>query len=319
VAEPATVEPAAAETGVRAALAEMFDIPAVKLRGERAAVAAPVERPAERPRPAPVRSFLPPADSEEDMPPSAPQPAAEPVAAASEPARPASPPAAAAPQEEEEAESIAAYMERLLSRNRREPQPAAAETSSPAAAPTAPKSAAASEPAGVASAGQPLAEPSAEAPTATEEAAAEAPVEPKPRPKPPAAELRAGLDSLREVANRSARSAIATYHWKRLRSQILTKSILTATSLLLSIALFLGKSWGKAAFPWLGGTCVVLGLITGVDLVRACLWIRKQSRGGPKPPRAGSEKTAPTPAEREEVVSEQSPAVSKTNADSGVE
>jgi hypothetical protein len=88
------------------------------------------------------------------------------------------------------------------------------------------------------------------------------------------------LNSLRQVANLSARSAIATYNWKRLRTRIAIKSALTAISLILAPILFLGKMWGASAFPRLGWACLALGLVTGADLLWACLWLRRLGAAG---------------------------------------
>ncbi len=117
--------------------------------------------------------------------------------------------------EAEDQNSISAYMERLLARTRRS-------DSSRAAAPVAEKVAV--------EAAKPLAEPS----RAVEE-------QPEPPPTPRVRhnteEIRAQQSSLRKVANLSARTAVASYKWKRLKFTLVLRLVLTVAAMALCIGL----------------------------------------------------------------------------------
>lgn len=158
---------------------------------------------------------------------------------------------------DDDADSVATYMERLLARTRR---PAGAPPHEPAASP-----ASAAKTAAVAQAPhQPVAAPPSED-RAEEQTEAEA-IARRPRPAPDKDEMRAHLDSFRHVANLSARTAIARHTTRRLRETILVKSILAVVSLGLSAFLFAGGFWGSTAYVLNGSISagVALGLLAAI-------------------------------------------------------
>lgn len=81
--------------------------------------------------------------------------------------------------------------------------------------------------------------------------------------------IRAGLDSLRQVANISARHAIARSKWKRMRTKVALQSLLTAGSFVVGLSSLTGN-WlgfiGTSVWGWLAiamGTALALKL--GLD------------------------------------------------------
>ena len=89
--------------------------------------------------------------------------------------------------------------------------------------------------------------------------------------------MRAGLDSLRQLANQSARSAIATHHWKKFRLKVAVKFALSVTSLAVGVLLLTGRFWGFGSSIAPGCAATVIGLIVGSELVYSYLKIRKLS------------------------------------------
>ncbi|MBW3541434.1 MAG: hypothetical protein KY476_14300 [Planctomycetes bacterium] len=151
-------------------------------------------------------------------------------------------PPAATDAADEEDDPIAAYMRQLLGRTRgcnannaddlMKQRPQEPEPFPPARSTTADSAWARAE--------RPLEEPADRDPGSS------------PRRKPDVASAREGLDSLREIANLSARTAVSTYAWRQYRGKLVIGSCLSAGSAALAAALFGG--WidvpGAAQIGW---------------------------------------------------------------------
>ena len=88
------------------------------------------------------------------------------------------------------------------------------------------------------------------------------------RPRYQRDQLRAGLDSMREVANLSARAAIAKCNWKRMRMQVAFTSGITACSLATTVVLLSSPLWASVSYFKYGLISAGLTLLTGAELLR---------------------------------------------------
>jgi hypothetical protein len=222
------------------------------------------------------------------------------------PETPAPAPARAARQADEDfslddadPDSIAAYMQRLLARNRRQDhftEDAPIARTAPENKPAAEKKPAQEEAStgldtarwmAARNAPAPEAAPAAEAamaaatrinplpPEFEAQAAARTAAEPEAespadimRPKYQRDQLRAGLDSMREVANLSARAAIAKCNWKRMRMQVAFTSGITACSLATTVALLSSPLWASVSYMKYGLISAGLTALAGAELFR---------------------------------------------------
>lgn len=167
--------------------------------------------------------------------------------AAPEPELPAEP---ADDDSADEEDSVQAYMARLLARtrgNREDGAPTPA-VRKPEPAPEPPK-----------------AEPVETAPVA------EIPAGPPPEPKyrQDHAAVRANIDSLREVANLSARTAIASYTWKQLKGTILAKGTLLLVFVVLSAVLLSSPWWSNKEYGISGWIALAAAIVMGWELRRS--------------------------------------------------
>ncbi len=192
-----------------------------------------------------------------------------------------SPPSAAPPQPEivvdaDNPESISAYMEQLLARTRRNSPVAGGQETSISeryAAPVVERH----------SAVESLlpSSPTAEVEVADELAptadGVEAePVAMAPRARVNAEELRAGINSLREVANLSARNAVATHTWKKMRGSIFVKLVLSISAVAGASLLFSGVLGDPAQFMIHGWGATVIACLALGALGHSCwrLWFQ---------------------------------------------
>ncbi len=76
------------------------------------------------------------------------------------------------------------------------------------------------------------------------------------------------MNSFRELANLSARSAVAKHSWKRLRGELAVKGILTVGAFGLAGALVTGAFGEDFHNPDLGGIAAVLGGYLGYRLFK---------------------------------------------------
>ncbi len=160
-------------------------------------------------------------------------------------------PATPAAHHGHESESVEAYMQKLLARSRR------------SATPDAPWTAAAPQTTTL----EPrAAEPTPAAPQLA--TPAQLPL-PEPSHRQDKASVRADLDSLRNVANSAARSAIATYSSRAVREKLLYRSLLATLSLLITVVLLSSSLWGDGSYMAMGWLAAAASLALGVDLARA--------------------------------------------------
>lgn len=175
--------------------------------------------------------------------------------AAQLPSRSASP---AAPEENETSseddQSVSAYMNRLLNRlNRGSGDPLEPVETRPAPAPAV----------------SPRAQETI-AETVSQTLVSEEPRAPAPPPRKPVDRTsdRLQVSSFREVANLSARTAVARHQWQRLRSVVTMKAILSAACLLTGAILSFGPLIGGQRMWLQGAACLILGVFAGYDLYR---------------------------------------------------
>ena len=116
-------------------------------------------------------------------------------------------------------------------------------------------------------------------------AAVEVDAEPKKR-KVDAETLRADMQSLREVANYSARSALADYAWKRARGLVALRVALIGLSALSAVACYVTHSMQMHSMGWL---TVVLALITVIGGVELWYVVSNAKRMKPKATESTSE------------------------------
>jgi hypothetical protein len=99
------------------------------------------------------------------------------------------------------------------------------------------------------------------------------PVVPLPLPEPShrqdKASARADLDSLRNVANTAARSAIAKYSTRATRERLLYRSLLTTLSILIAVALLTSGLWGDGDYVTYGWLAAAASAALGIDVLRA--------------------------------------------------
>ena len=94
---------------------------------------------------------------------------------------------------------------------------------------------------------------------------------------------RASLNSLREQANLSACSAIATHASKELRDKVLLKSLLMIVAFTVVGVMLTSKVWGSTSYHATGWAAAVVGLIMAGELARLRLLThRKKSVEEPK-------------------------------------
>jgi hypothetical protein len=92
---------------------------------------------------------------------------------------------------------------------------------------------------------------------------------PEPSHRQDKASVRADLDSLRNVANSAARSAIATYSSRAVREKLLYRSLLATLSLLITVVLLSSSLWGDGSYTAMGWLAAAASLALGFDLARA--------------------------------------------------
>ncbi|MDB5338093.1 MAG: hypothetical protein JWN70_3712 [Planctomycetaceae bacterium] len=168
----------------------------------------------------------------------------------------------------DEYDSVESYMQRLLDRNRKsraseEPAPDRYISNS-----TAPPAKTSNQP------------PQPQAKSEFDESASEPYAKPEPVPEfvrvpsirgpVDTRKMRAGLDSLRQVANISARHAIARSKWKKMRTRVALQSMLTGGAAFVGLSILTGK-WlgliGTNLWGWLAlGIAVALGGKVSMDI-----------------------------------------------------
>jgi hypothetical protein len=178
-------------------------------------------------------------------------------------------------------DSVAAYMERLLARTRQpktdgevcwipEPKPSPPVTVSIAAA------------SNLSDGPQEMTDSQADRQLRSEQIPL-----PGPSHQQDKASVRADLDSLRNIANSAARSAIAKYTTKSTREKILFRSLLFTISFVLAAVLLTSTMWGSGDYVQIGWSAVAACGALGLDiLLRSSLLLRKRAGQPTKPKRA---------------------------------
>ncbi|MBA4031471.1 MAG: hypothetical protein C0478_11370 [Planctomyces sp.] len=162
---------------------------------------------------------------------------------------------------EEEEDSVASYMARLLGRYGQRSsgtEEAAARPVREAALPVAPAKGYV-----------------AEAPLPNEEPVAWSN---EPRHKVDKNEFRAHMESMRQVANVSARKAVKSSHWKRSRMQVMVRGLLAAAALATGSVLLLGKFANGRPQLMQGLVVTVVGIYLLFDTVRSFRRIQNSVR-----------------------------------------
>ncbi|MCA9069180.1 MAG: hypothetical protein KDA84_09670, partial [Planctomycetaceae bacterium] len=95
-------------------------------------------------------------------------------------------------------------------------------------------------------------------------------------------ELRADINSFRELANMSARTAVAKHSWKKLRGQICAKAALTALSYGVSGTLISGILGPRFSYPIIGGVIAAVGTVLGFNVVKTTMKLVNLKSGGKK-------------------------------------
>jgi hypothetical protein len=197
---------------------------------------------------------------------------------------PAPPPLPTEPEPEPANDDVASYMERLLARTRRPMSSAPLEPPKPAPTPIV----------------------QVVEPEPIDEPVEEEPVEETPAPAQRRAlqqeereAIRGSMDSLRELANRTARAAVARHQLVKLKQTLTPKSMLAGFCGLISLILLIPELWGNDRYRLAGLSCICLAVISGLEWLRTKVRIRKLdefvadadgTRGsGAEPPEEGEE------------------------------
>ncbi len=117
-------------------------------------------------------------------------------------------------------------------------------------------------------------------------------------------EIRAGVGSLREIANLSARTAVAAHSSRRLRKAFVLMAPLTVASFVLAGGLLV-LDWGEARYvPQMGGAALV-GVVAGFSLIYSLMTARRDRLHAQSAEKAVSADVSdPAPAEEEGPIAE---------------
>ncbi len=187
----------------------------------------------------------------------------------------------------DEYDSVESYMQRLLDRNRKSstPEVHVSDRYVSSTTPARQKRAAA----------QTVSEFDDSVPTPNVEPEAPAEVKPVvPRNPVDTLKMRAGLDSLRHVANISARHAIAQSKWKKMRTTVAMQGFLVAIAGVVGMSIVTGKWLGLSGTDLWGWLALLIAAALGVKVFLDVREI-KHSKGG-KRPKAETPEPSATPA-----------------------
>ena len=173
--------------------------------------------------------------------------------------------------------SVESYMQQLLARSRRSATPDAFWVAPPTAGTTVNP--------------QPEKPEPVSSTTATPVHAGPLPL-PEPSHRQDKASVRADLDSLRNVANTAARTAIAKYSSRASREKVLYRGLLATLSLLVTAVLLSSVFWSDGSYLNVGWLAAAASVALGLDVLRASGKLRSL-RSEPKQVLAPT-KAAPT-------------------------
>ena len=162
---------------------------------------------------------------------------------------------------EEAPDSVAAYMEQLLSRSQTASaaEPSEEEAPTPVIDDPPPADPPAAD--DVAPAAEKEAEPDAEKPARSGRRLDENDI----------AKMRANIDSMREIANQSARSAVAKHYSQKLAMTYQVKLILTIVGGVITAVLFSAELWTDISYRVQAFCTLAVTLISGIELARTKL------------------------------------------------
>jgi uncharacterized membrane protein YcjF (UPF0283 family) len=90
------------------------------------------------------------------------------------------------------------------------------------------------------------------------------------------ATVRADLDSLRNIANSAARSAIAKYTSKSTREKLLFRALMFTIAIVLAAVLLTSGLWGNGNYVTLGLCALAASLALGLDILMQTKALRTQ-------------------------------------------
>lgn len=174
--------------------------------------------------------------------------------------------------EDDHADMMDKYMQNLIARSRKQ-SPEAEAAAPQAATPVRPVQPI--EPATVKTYA-----PLIEAPVAVELDEQVQDVEPSQivRPTVDKQAARANMDSLRELANLSARSAVAKHTWKKVRGEVFVKTALAIAGWVVTAALFTSPWWRGESYRSYAILAGAVSLVMSIDLIRAMLQIMRRAK-----------------------------------------
>ena len=122
--------------------------------------------------------------------------------------------------------------------------------------------------------------------------------------------VRANLDSLRELANLSARTVVARHTWRKLRGTIVVKGTLLAVALAVAAVLFTSDLWGSGSYATFGWSAGFVAAILAVEVLRSAMLIhgmnsareRSKSDAGPSVHDVGTTPEECLAVDQEEVL-----------------
>jgi hypothetical protein len=91
---------------------------------------------------------------------------------------------------------------------------------------------------------------------------------PEPSHRQDKASVRADLDSLRNVANTAARTAIARYSSRATREKVLYRGLLATLSVLVTAVLLSSVFWGDGSYLNAGWLAAAASIALGFDVLR---------------------------------------------------
>lgn len=107
----------------------------------------------------------------------------------------------------------------------------------------------------------------------------EVPVRPiVPRPPVDLKKVREGIDCLREVANTSARAAIAKSKWRKMRTRIMFESLLTGFAVLMGLAMIMERFVLRGVPVIYGWASLIIGLSLLYCLLQDLRWIYQREQ-----------------------------------------
>jgi hypothetical protein len=124
---------------------------------------------------------------------------------------------------------------------------------------------------------------------------------PEPSHRQDKASVRADLDSLRNVANTAARTAIAKYSSRATREKLLYRSLLATLSVLVAVVLLTSVFWGDGSYMNVGWLAAAASAALGFDVLRSSGKLRSLRMKNERTlNRAAKAENAPQPKPRDE-------------------